>query len=334
MSVFIIAEAGVNHNGDINLAKKLIDAAKEANVDAVKFQTFKTEKIVGKFAQKAEYQNENTKTDESQFDMIKKLELSFDDFKELQEYCMQKGILFLSTPDDEDSLDFLVSLKLPIIKVGSTEITNIQYLKKIAEKKIPIILSTGMSNLGEVERAVNTIYSSGNKEITLLHATTDYPTEYKDVNLNAMITLRNAFKLPVGYSDHTLGIEAAVAAVALGADVIEKHFTLDKSMEGPDHKASLDPEELKEFVRAIRNTEALLGSGIKEPTEREKKIIVNARRSIVAAFDLKKGTLVEEKMITFKRPGNGIKPELAENIIGRKLNRDIKEDELITWKDI
>jgi len=334
MSVFIIAEAGVNHNGDINLAKKLIDAAKEANVDAVKFQTFKTEKIVGKFAQKAEYQNENTKTDESQFDMIKKLELSFDDFKELQEYCMQKGILFLSTPDDEDSLDFLVSLKLPIIKVGSTEITNLQYLKKIAEKKIPIMLSTGMSNLGEVERAVNTIYSSGNKEITLLHATTDYPTEYKDVNLNAMITLRNAFKLPVGYSDHTLGIEAAVAAVALGADVIEKHFTLDKSMEGPDHKASLDPEELKEFVRAIRNTEALLGSGIKEPTEREKKIIVNARRSIVAAFDLKKGTLVEEKMITFKRPGNGIKPELAENIIGRKLNRDIKEDELITWKDI
>lgn len=334
MSVFIIAEAGVNHNGDINLAKKLIDAAKDADVDAVKFQTFKTEKIVGRFAKKAEYQNENTKTDESQFDMIKKLELSFDDFKELQEYCRQKGILFLSTPDDEDSLDFLVSIKLPIIKVGSTEITNLQYLKKIAEKKIPIILSTGMSNLGEVERAVNTIYSSGNKKITLLHATTDYPTDYKDVNLNAMTTLRNAFKLPVGYSDHTLGIEAAVAAVALGADVIEKHFTLDKGMEGPDHKASLDPEELKEFVRAIRNTEALLGNGIKEPTEREKKIIVNARRSIVAAFDLKKGTLLEENMITFKRPGNGIKPELSENIIGRKLNRDIKEDELITWKDI
>jgi N,N'-diacetyllegionaminate synthase len=334
MAVFIIAEAGVNHNGDINLAKKLIDAAKEAKVDAVKFQTFKTEKIVGKYAQKAEYQNENTKTEESQFDMIKKLELSFSDFIQLKEYCEQKDILFLSTPDDDDSLDFLVDLKIPLIKVGSTEITNIQYLRKIADKRLPIILSTGMSNIGEVEMALNTIYSQGNRNVTLLHATTDYPTDYKDVNLKAMITLRETFKVSVGYSDHTLGTEAAVAAVTLGAEIIEKHFTLNKDMEGPDHKASLEPDELREFVKAIRNTEALLGSGIKEPTEREKKIIINARRSIVAAYDIQEGTVIEENMITYKRPGNGIKPELAKVIIGRKLTRDIKEDELITWKDI
>lgn len=334
MSVFIIAEAGVNHNGNIDLAKKLIDAAKEAKVDAVKFQTFKTEKIVSKCAEMAEYQKENLKTQESQYEMIKRLELSYDSFKELKQYCEDKNILFLSTPDDEDSLDFLVDLKVEKIKIGSTEVTNLNYLRKIAKKNLPIILSTGMSTLGEVETALRTIYEEENKNITLLHATTDYPTAYDDVNLRAMITLKNAFNIPVGYSDHTLGYEAAIAAVTMGAVVIEKHFTLDKDMEGPDHKASLNPEELKEFVTKIRNTEKLLGDGIKKPTKREKEIIEVARRSIVASYDLKKGSVITEEMLEFKRPGNGIKPDMIDVLIGRELKRDIKEDEVIKWEDI
>ena len=252
MTVFIIAEAGVNHNGSIELAKKLIDVAKKANVDAVKFQTFKTEKIIGKFADKAEYQKENTGNSETQFEMVKKLELSYEEFKELRNYCNEKGIIFLSTPDDDDSLEFLVNLGVDMIKIGSTEVTNLPYLKKIAQKNIPIILSTGMSTLGEVEKALNAIYDEGNKNVTLLHCTTDYPTSYEDINLRAMETLRNAFKTNIGYSDHTLGNEAAVAAVALGAKIIEKHFTLDKNLEGPDHKASLDPQELEKFVETIR----------------------------------------------------------------------------------
>jgi N-acetylneuraminate synthase len=334
MSVFIIAEAGVNHNGDINLAKKLIDAAKEANVDAVKFQTFKTEKIVGKFADMAEYQKENLKTQESQYEMIKKLELSYESFKELKHYCDEKEIMFLSTPDDEESLNFLIGLNVTMIKIGSTEITNLSYLKKISKKNLPIVLSTGMSTLGEVETALSTIYEEGNRNVTLLHATTDYPTQYEDVNLRAMVTLKSAFNVPVGYSDHTLEYEAAVAAVAMGAVVIEKHFTLDKNMEGPDHKASLNPEELNEFVIKIRNTEKLLGDGIKRPTKREKKIISQVRRSIVAANNLKKGTIITEEMLQIKRPGNGIKPEMISILIGRKLKRDIMEDELIKWDDI
>lgn len=334
MSVFIIAEAGVNHNGDINIAKKLIDVAKEANVDAVKFQTFKTEKIVGKFAEKAQYQKENTGNNESQYDMVKKLELSYDDFKELYDYCQKKNIMFLSTPDEVESLDFLVNLGVKMIKVGSTEITNTEYLKEIAKRKLPIILSTGMSTLGEVEKALNTIYDNGNHNVTLLHATTDYPTDYKDVNLRAMVTLRNAFKTPVGYSDHTIGNEAAVSAVALGATIIEKHFTLDKNMEGPDHKASMEPQELKEYVRAIRNTEKLLGTGIKQPTERERNIMNDARRSIVASRKLTKGTILTRDMFDFKRPGSGVKPEFVNIFIGRKLKRDLMEDELVGWKDI
>lgn len=334
MSVFIIAEAGVNHNGNIELAKKLIDVAKEAKVDAVKFQTFKTEKIVSRSAEMAEYQKENLKTQESQYEMIKRLELSYDSFKELKQYCEDKNILFLSTPDDEDSLDFLVELQVEQIKIGSTEVTNLNYLRKIAKKNLPIILSTGMSTLGEVEAALTTIYEEGNKNITLLHATTDYPTAYDDVNLRAMITLKNAFNIPVGYSDHTLGYEAAIAAVTMGAVVIEKHFTLDKNMEGPDHKASLNPEELKEFVVKIRNTEKLLGDGIKKPTNREKEIIEVARRSIVASYDLKKGSIITEEMLEFKRPGNGIKPDMTDVLIGRELKRDVKEDEVIKWEDI
>lgn len=334
MGVFIIGEAGVNHNGDINLAKKLIDIAIEAKVDAVKFQTFKTEKIVGKFAKKADYQNENTNTNENQYEMVKKLELSFYEFKELKKYCDKRNIIFISTPDDTDSVDLLSEMNVPYIKIGSTEVTNLEYLKYIAKKNIPIILSTGMSTLGEVEKAINAIYSTGNKDIKLLHATTDYPTKEDDVNLNAMLTLKGAFKVDVGYSDHTLGNEAAVAAVAMGAKVIEKHFTIDKNMEGPDHKASMEPEELKEFVKAIRKTEKLLGNGIKEPTERERSTMKDIRRSIVAGKELKKGTVLTRNILEFKRPGTGLKPEFVELIVGRKINRNIQEDELIKLEDL
>lgn len=334
MSVYIIAEAGVNHNGDIKLAKKLIDVAVEAKVDAIKFQTFKTEKIIGKFAQKATYQSENTEARESQYDMVKKLELSFDEFRELKQYCDEKNIVFLSTPDDSESVELLVELNVPFIKIGSTEITNIEYLKELAKKKIPLILSTGMSTLGEVENALTVIYSENNYNVTLLHATTDYPTKEEDVNLRAMVTMREAFKIDVGYSDHTLGNEAAVVAVALGATIIEKHFTLDKNMEGPDHKASLEPEELKAFVKAIRNAENLLGNGIKGPTKREQEIMKDVRRSIVASKDLNEGSVLTEDMITYKRPGTGIKPELASFILGKQLKRDIMEDECITFDDI
>lgn len=334
MGVFIIGEAGVNHNGDINLAKKLIDVAIEAKVDAVKFQTFKTEKIIGKFAKKAEYQNENTKINESQYDMVKKLELSFDEFKELKKYCDERNIIFISTPDDTDSVDLLADIKVPYIKIGSTEVTNLEYLKYIAKKNIPIILSTGMSTLGEVEKALNVIYSEGNKNVKLLHATTDYPTREDDVNLKAMVTMREAFKVEVGYSDHTLGNEAAIAAVAMGATVIEKHFTIDKSMEGPDHKASMEPEELKEFVIAIRKTEKILGSGIKGPTDREKKSIKDVRRSIVASRNLKKGTVLTRDMLEFKRPGTGLYPEFVDFVVGKRIKRDIQEDEVINLDDL
>lgn len=334
MGVFIIGEAGVNHNGDINLAKKLIDIAIEAKVDAVKFQTFKTEKIVGKFAKKADYQNENTNTNENQYDMVKRLELSFYEFKELKKYCDEKNIIFISTPDDTDSVDLLAKMNVPCIKIGSTEVTNLEYLKYIAKKNIPIILSTGMSTLGEVEKALNAIYSTGNRNVKLLHATTDYPTKEEDVNLNAMLTMKEAFKVDVGYSDHTLGNEAAVAAVAMGAKVIEKHFTIDKNMEGPDHKASMETEELKQFVKAIRKTEKLLGNGIKSPTEREKKIIKDVRRSIVAGKNLKKGTTITRDMLEFKRPGTGLYPEFIDFVIGKQIKRDIQEDEVIRLEDL
>lgn len=334
MSVFIIAEAGVNHNGDFELAKKLIEVAKESGADAVKFQTFKTEKIVGKYADKADYQKENTGNSESQFEMVKKLELSFEHFKLLKSYADEIGIMFLSTPDDIESLNFLVELGVKYIKVGSTEVTNVNYLKEIARTNLPIILSTGMSYLGEVEKAINIIRNEGNEKITVLHATTDYPTDYQDVNLRAMVTMRDAFKLPVGYSDHTLGNEAAIAAVALGATVIEKHFTLDKNMEGPDHKASLNPDELKSFVQSIRNAENLLGDGIKKPTKREEVMLKNVRRSIVATRNLSKGHIITLEDIEFKRPSTGISPEFYEVIIGRELKRDIQEDEPIKWSDI
>lgn len=334
MSVFVIAEAGVNHNGDIGIAKKLVDMAVECGADAVKFQTFKAYESTGSFAEKAQYQNENDTISESQLEMIKKLELPFERFDEIKAYCNKKGIVFISTPDGIESLNYLVSLNVPLIKVGSTEVTNYGFLKQIAETNKEIILSTGMSTLGEVEKALEVMYSAGNKNIKIMHCTTDYPTDVEDVNLRAMNTMRDAFKVPVGLSDHTIGFEAAIAAVTLGAEFIEKHITLDRSMDGPDHKASMPPDEFKNYVKYIRNTEKLLGDGIKRPTEREKIIMKQVRRSILSADDLKKGTMIEKNMLTYKRPGNGIKPELSYILIGRKLKRDLRKDEVIQWKDI
>jgi len=278
--VFVIAEAGVNHNGDINLAKKLIDKAVEAGVNAIKFQTFKAENLVSKNAKKAKYQVENTGSNESQYEMLKKLELSFKDFEELKKYCDEKGIMFLSTPFDEESIEFLDKLGLEIFKIPSGEITNLPYLRKIGSLKKRVILSTGMADLGEIEDALDVLIKSGTRkeEITILHANTEYPTPFEDVNLKAMQTIACAFKIDVGYSDHTLGIEVPIAAVAMGAKVIEKHFTLDKTLPGPDHKASLEPDELKAMVKAIRNIEVALGYGIKRPSKSEAKNKVVARK--------------------------------------------------------
>ncbi len=331
--VFIIAEAGVNHNGELELAYKLIDAAKEANADAIKFQTFKAENVVSKYAEKADYQKVTTKTENSQLQMIKKLEITFDDFIKIKKYCDKKEIMFLSTPFDHQSINFLYDL-VKIYKIPSGEIINYPYLRHIAEKGKPIIMSTGMANLGEVEEAINTIRSVNSKaKISLLHCTTNYPTPYEEVNLKAMQTLEVAFKLPVGYSDHTLGIEVPVAAVAMGAKIIEKHFTLDKNLPGPDHKASLEPNELKEMVKTIRNIEVALGDGIKKPNKSEIEIMRVARRSLIATKDMKAGKIIGESDITIKRPGTGILPKFKEIIIGMKLINDIRQDEPFRWEN-
>jgi N-acetylneuraminate synthase len=331
MSVFIIAEAGVNHNGDILLAKKLIDAAANAGVDAVKFQTWKTELIATKEAKQATYQAENTGISESQFDMLKRLELSYDDFTELKSYSDKKGILFLSTPDEITSADFLLNLQ-EVFKIGSGELTNIPFLKHLGRFKKEIILSTGMGTIGEIEKALETLITCGTekKDITLLHATTQYPTPYQDVNLNAMLTLRDAFKINVGYSDHTMGIEIPIAATALGATVIEKHFTLSREMEGPDHMASLEPNELKQMVRSIRNIEMSLGSGIKEPQKSEVLNKSVVRKSIVALTNIKKGDFFTEENITTKRVGTGISSALWEEVIGLTATSSFHIDEPIS----
>ena len=331
---FIIAEAGVNHNGSIENAFKLVDIAHECGADAVKFQTFKAHETTGAFADKARYQKVNLPGNENQYEMIKKLELPFEAFKELQSYCKSRGIIFISTPDGIESLNYLVNLNVPIIKIGSTEVTNIEFLKLVGEKGIPIILSTGMATLGEVEAALDAIKNTKDADISLMHCTTDYPTSIEDVNLKAMLTMKDAFKISVGYSDHTLGCEAAIAAVALGAEMIEKHITIDGNMEGPDHKASMPPNEFKKYVLSIRDTEKLLGDGIKKPTEKEKIMIGDVRRSIVAASDLKEGTLLTKEMLSFKRPGYGIKPEMVNIFEGRILKRNLLKDELIKWNDI
>ncbi|WHE06690.1 N-acetylneuraminate synthase [Thermoanaerobacterium thermosaccharolyticum] len=329
MSVYVIAEAGVNHNGSLKLAKLMIDKAKEAGADCIKFQTFVSKDIVTKYASKAKYQKQRTTSSESQLDMLRKLELSFDGFIELKKHCSLRGIEFLSTAFDLASIDFLNSLGILRWKIPSGEITNLPYLIKIAQTNKPIIMSTGMSTLDEIEAAINILRQNGSGEITLLHCTTEYPAPYKDVNLRAMKTLRERFKVNVGYSDHTKGIEIPIAAVAMGATVIEKHFTLDRNMEGPDHKASLEPDELKAMVQAIRNVESALGDGIKRPTESEIKNIEIARKSIIAKRDIKKGEIFTEENITVKRPGNGISPMKWFEVLGKTAVRDFKEDELI-----
>lgn len=327
--IFIIAEAGVNHNGNFRYAKELIDVARESGVNAIKFQTFKPEEMVSQNAKKADYQNETTGNRESQLDMLRKLELTYDEFIELKEHCDKTGIMFLSTPFDNDSIDFLNHIGVPIWKIPSGEITNIPYLIKIAQMKKPIIMSTGICELKEIDFAIKLLIDNGAKDITLLHCNTEYPTPMEDVNLKAMLTLSNTFRLPVGYSDHTLGIEVPIAAAALGACVIEKHFTLDKNLEGPDHKASLDPEELREMVTAIRNIEAALGNELKKPTESELKNKDIVRKSIVARHKINAGEVFTEENITVKRPGNGISPAKWFDILGQKAKWDFEKDELI-----
>ena len=331
MSVFIIAEVGVNHNGSLNLAKKLVDVAVECGVDAVKFQTFKASRLVTKQAKQADYQTENTGKQESQFDMLQRLELSEENHHELVAYCHQKNIEFMSTPFDLQSICFLNQLGVKRFKIPSGEITNFPYLQMIGRCGKTIVLSTGMANIGEVEAALNVLIQSGTQRenITILHATTDYPTKMQDVNLRAMKTIEQAFKVSVGYSDHTLGIEVPVAAVALGASMIEKHFTLDQSMDGPDHKASLEPEELKVMVKAIRNIEVALGDGIKRPSESEEKNISVVRKSLVATCDIKKGDIFSEKNLTVKRPGIGISPMRWNEMLGQVANKAYKADDLI-----
>ena len=328
--VFIIAEAGVNHNGDINLAKKLIDAAVLSGVDAVKFQTWKTELLVTRDAVQAEYQIINTGIKESQFDMLKKLELTYDDFKELKRYCDSKGIIFMSTPDETESADFLAGLQ-DIFKIGSGELTNLPFLRHLGKFNKQVIISTGMGDLDEIEAAINALTSAGTEKenITILHATTEYPCPYDEVNLKAIKTIQGKFKLNVGYSDHTKGIEVPIAAVALGATVIEKHFTLSREMEGPDHRASLEPDELLAMVKSIRIIECTLGDGIKKASLSEEKNKLIARKSIVAKKPIKRGEILSDANITSKRPGSGISPMQWDDVIGKIALRDFDMDEFI-----
>ena len=331
MNVFIIAEAGVNHNGSIDLAKKLIDVASASGADAVKFQTFKADNLATKKAQKAIYQKENTDKDESQFDMLKKLELDIEAHKELISYCSNKKIIFLSSPFDHESIELLNDLGLEILKIPSGEITNLPYLRHIGKLNKRIILSTGMSNIDEVKSALNILINSGTKKnnITVLHANTEYPTSMEDVNLRAMLTIGKELDINFGYSDHTLGIEVDIAAVAMGASCIEKHFTLDCNMEGPDHKASLEPNQLKAMVMAIRNIELALGGSVKKPSRSEIKNMKIARKSIVAKTKIKKDDILNEKNLTVKRPGTGISPMKWDEVMGTKAIKDYNADELI-----
>lgn len=334
----IIAEAGVNHNGDMEVAKKLIDVAAEAGADIVKFQSFKLDKLVSKNAKKADYQQKNTGDKESsQYEMLKKLSITVESAKSLKSYCTSKGIQFLSSPFDTDSIDELILENLvDRFKVPSGEIINLQYLRKLGSNNLPVILSTGMTKMNEIAEAIDVLLQGGilqRKDITVLHCNTDYPTSMEDVNLKAMRTIKEAFKVQVGYSDHTLGIEVPIAAVALGATVIEKHFTLDKTMEGPDHKASLEPKELKAMVSAIRNIEKAMGSGIKEPSPSERKNISIARKSIHTSRLIQAGEILTEEHIVTRRPANGISPMDIDIVIGRKVNKDLKEDSALNWSD-
>lgn len=327
----IIAEAGVNHNGDLNTALKLCDAAKEAGADVVKFQTWKTEAIITKTVAQAEYQQENTGVQESQFDMLKRLELSYDDFRKIKEHCDSIGIQFASTADEAESLDFLISIGIPFIKIGSGEIGNVSYLRYMGSKKMPVILSTGMSSLADIDISIQALREGGATDITLLHCTTSYPCVFENVNLNAMNTIRHAFKLPVGYSDHTLGSTVAIAAVAMGARVVEKHFTLDKNMEGPDHKASSTPDEFKEYVKAIRDIELAMGSGEKVPTKVEKEISKVVLKRIVAKKPIKEGKVIAEDDICVKRNDVGLPCNKWDIIVGTQARKDYAVDEGIVF---
>jgi len=329
MKITIIAEAGVNHNGSLKLAKQMVEEAAKAGADYIKFQTFKPEKLVSKYAQKADYQKKTTGNNESQLQMLEKLALSYDDFVELKKYCEQIGIGFLSTPFDEDSIRFLDSLDMDFWKIPSGEITNYPYLVQIAQTGRDIVLSTGMCEMDEIADAMKVLKENGAGNISLLHCNTEYPTPYEDVNLLAMKQMRTAFKKQVGYSDHTVGIEVPIAAVALGAEIIEKHFTLDKNMEGPDHKASLEPQELAQMVSAIRHIEKSLGDGNKKRTASEQHNIAAARKSIVAKCAISKGDIFTEANLTVKRPGSGISPMKWKELIGTKAQRDYVEDEII-----
>ena len=320
---FIIAEAGVNHNGDLALAHRLIDVARAAGADAVKFQTFKADQLVTLDAPKAEYQLQQTEAGESQYEMLKRLELSAEAFRDLQQHCREAGIRFMSTPFDEDSADLLSELGVTVFKTPSGEITNLPYLAHVARKGRPLIVSTGMATLGEVEAAVNTLRAAGNPAIVLLQCVSNYPANPADVNLRAMQTMAQAFGVPTGFSDHTAGIEVALAAVALGACVIEKHFTLDRAMPGPDHAASLEPDQLAAMIRGIRTVEAALGHGRKEPAASELNTAEVARKSLVAACDLKAGTVLSDSVLAVKRPGTGLPPALRPYVIGRTLRVDV-----------
>lgn len=329
MKTLIIAEAGVNHNGNFEIAKQLVDKAYEAGADIVKFQTCKAENVISRYADKAEYQKVTTGEADSQLEMVRKLMLTFDEYKMLKDYCDEKGITFLSTAFDLVSVDFLHSIGMKLWKIPSGEITNLPLLIKIASLHEPIIMSTGMSELSEVVEAVNVLKEYGAGEITLLHCTTEYPAPFEDVNLKAMDTIKEATGLNVGYSDHTKGIEVPIAAVALGACVIEKHFTLDRNMEGPDHKASIEPQELKTMVSSIRNIENVIGDGNKVVSASELKNQAIARKSIIALTDIKKGDVFSEENITTKRPGSGINPMRWFDLLGKTAKHDYSEDYLI-----
>lgn len=332
--VFVIAEAGVNHNGELGLAKKLVDVSVAAGADAVKFQTFSAERVASSTAPKAQYQRETTAQHESQLSMLRRLELSANEHRQLQAYCRRQDILFMSTPFDRASADLLDELGVPLFKIGSGEVTNKPFLQHVARKSKPILLSTGMCYLSEVDEAVRLIQTESNQRLVLLHCVSSYPADPADANLRAMRTLATAFHVPVGYSDHTPGVEVALAAVALGACVIEKHITLDKNLEGPDHRASLDPEELKMLIAGIRTVETALGHGVKRPAPGEEENRTVARRSLHAIADIPKGTRLRLDMLDALRPAGGISPTLIDAVIGRTLKRPLRAGEPLFWSDV
>jgi len=328
---FIIAEAGVNHNGDLNRAKHMIEVASDIGADAVKFQTGKVDEVVTRTAPKAAYQKNLKEPSESQYEMLKRIELTEEEWVELGDFAKNAGIVFFSKPSYEGAVDLLMKMGVPAMKIGSGDVTYLTLLHRVARTGLPIILSTGMSTLGEIEDAMNAIHSEGNADIILLHCTSNYPSSYADANLKAMLTLKQAFQVPVGYSDHSLGITIPIAAVSLGACVIEKHFTLDRNLPGPDHKASLEPNEFREMINSIRIAEEALGSPIKKPVEAEAEMRMIARKSIVASVDIAEGEIITREMLSFKRPGTGLSQTFLELILGRKAKIDIKKDDIMRW---